>query len=66
MKLLLISTDVNPLLMNTCILVINSQMKGRGVMYISWTWHNNENRVVFTEMKAEVDRLADCWKRHEC
>lgn len=55
-----------PIADETWISVINSQMKGTGLMHISQTWHDNENRVALEKMKAEVDRLADCWQRHAC
>lgn len=27
---------------------------------------NSENRAACEEMKADVDRLADCWRRDAC
>lgn len=41
-------------------------MTGTGVMHISQTWRDNQNRVAFEQMKADVDRRAGCWQRYAC
>ena len=65
-KLLLIPADTDPLLTNTCILVINPQMKGTGVTCLSQTGAGRGTGWYSRRWKSTSRLLGRAWmlKRH--